>query len=172
MPITQPSPARPFSDLLSISADGRPRVLPSVHHLEALLEMDAEAVLERFKQDQVADFRKVVQALKDPANPLYTQFAELRRIAEQQGDNPFLKTALFDPDALEAMFLSLHDHVMAHPVWRHPFFVRVFNGEITRAQLTEFALHYFNQVKNTRQCVALALGRFSGVMPHALRPAQ
>jgi pyrroloquinoline quinone (PQQ) biosynthesis protein C len=62
------------------------------------------------------------------------------------------------------MFLELHDHVMDHPVWRHPFFVRVFNGDFTKEQLTRFALQYFNQVKNTRQCVALALGRFSGVM--------
>ncbi len=156
--------ATPFSDLLTVDSEGRPRVLPTVHHLEQLLEMDAEAVLERFKQDQVADFRKVVEELKDPSNALYAEFAELRTIAEAQGDNPFLDTALFDPQALEGMFLELHDHVMAHPVWRHPFFVRVFNGEIDKQQLTEFALHYFNQVKNTRQCVALALGRFSGVM--------
>jgi hypothetical protein len=53
---------------------------------------------------------------------------------------------------------------MSHPVWRHPFFMRFFQGEFTQAQATSFALNYFNQIKNTRQCVALALGRFSGVM--------
>ena len=153
-----------FSDLLRIGEDGQPWVLPSVHHLDDLLQMDAEQVLERFKQDQIADFRQVVEELRDPANPLYAQFAELRRLAGQQGDNPFLETALFNPDRLETMFMTLHEHVMAHPVWRHPFFMRVFKGEITQPQLTQFALHYFNQVKNTRQCVALALGRFSGVM--------
>lgn len=164
MSTAQPQRSGQFSDLLHIDAQGRPRVLPNVHHLADLLEMDAEQVLERFKRDQVEDFRKVVAELKDPDNPLYTQFAELRRIAESDGDNPFLRTALFDPQALETMFLDLHEHVMAHPVWRHPFFVRVFNGQITQPQLTQFALNYFNQVKNTRQCVALALGRFSGVM--------
>jgi len=51
---------------------------------------------------------------------------------------------------------------MSHPVWRHPFFLRIFRGEFDRSQLESFALNYFNQVKNTRQCVALALGRFSG----------
>ena len=164
MSVTDSPAATQFSDLLSIQPDGRPKVLPSVHHLEDLLEMDAEAVLERFKRDQMVDFQKVVAELKQPGNPLYSQFAELRRIAEQQGDNPFLNTALFHPDALEAMFLALHEHVMEHPVWRHPFFLRVFRGDITQPQLTQFALNYFNQVKNTRQCVALALGRFSGVM--------
>jgi pyrroloquinoline quinone (PQQ) biosynthesis protein C len=155
---------KPFSDLLEFDQANRPRVLPHVHHLAELLEMDAEAVLERFKRDQVDDFRRVVTELKDPNNPLYAQFADLRTIAEQQEGNPFLETALFKPERLEAMFMALHEHVMAHPVWRHPFFLRVFKGEISQAQLTQFALHYFNQVKNTRQCVALALGRFSGVM--------
>jgi hypothetical protein len=153
-----------FSDLLEILPDGTPRVLKSVHHLQELLQMDAEEVLARFKQDQVADFQQVIKELDDPENPLNRQFAALRAIAEQEPGNPFLETALFKRGELERMFLELHDHVMEHPVWRHPFFVRVFNGDIDKAQLTRFALQYFNQVKNTRQCVALALGRFSGVM--------
>jgi hypothetical protein len=154
----------PFSDLLEILPDGTPRVFANVHHLQELLQMDAEEVLDRFKRDQVADFQKVIKELEDPDNPLYRQFAELKAIAEKDPGNPFTETALFNPKALESMFLELHDHVMGHPVWRHPFFVRVFNGDVTREQLTRFALQYFNQVKNTRQCVALALGRFSGVM--------
>ncbi len=153
-----------FSDLLEILPDGRPRVPADVHHLPDLLQMDAEAVLARFKQDQVNDFKKVIKELDDPGNALNRQFARMREIAEKDPDNPFAETALFNPGALEEMFLELHDHVMEHPVWRHPFFVRVFNGDITKEQLTRFALQYFNQVKNTRQCVALALGRFSGVM--------
>lgn len=153
-----------FSDLLEILPDGTPKVLGNVHHLPDLLQMDAEAVLERFKRDQVNDFKQVIKELDDPDNALNRQFAQLRQIAEKQPGNPFTRTAVFNPGALEAMFLELHDHVMEHPVWRHPFFIRVFNGEITKEQLTRFALQYFNQVKNTRQCVALALGRFSGVM--------
>jgi pyrroloquinoline quinone (PQQ) biosynthesis protein C len=158
------APAAHFSDLLEILPDGTPRVLPYVHHLPDLLQMDAEAVLARFKQDQVGDFKRVIRELDDPHNALNRQFSRLREIAERQPGNPFNQTALFNPGALEGMFLELHDHVMDHPVWRHPFFVRVFNGDFTREQLTRFALQYFNQVKNTRQCVALALGRFSGVM--------
>lgn len=153
-----------FSDLLEILPDGTPRVRPEVHHLPDLLQMDAETVLARFKRDQVSDFRQVIRELDDPHNALNRQFAQLRTIAEKQPGNPFSRTALFNPGALEAMFLELHDHVMDHPVWRHPFFVRVFNGEFNQEQLTRFALQYFNQIKNTRQCVALALGRFSGVM--------
>ncbi len=155
---------RQFSDLLEILPDGTPRIPANVHHLPSLLQLDAEAVLARFKQEQVNDFRKVIRELDDPQNSLNQQFASLREIAEKQPGNPFIRTAAFNPAALEAMFLELHDHVMDHPVWRHPFFIRVFNGEFTKEQLTRFALQYFNQVKNTRQCVALALGRFSGVM--------
>ena len=153
-----------FSDLLEILPDGTPKVLGNVHHLSDLLQMDAEAVLARFKMDQVTDFKQVIKELEDPNNALNRQFAQLREIAEKQPGNPFSQTALFNPGALEEMFLELHDHVMEHPVWRHPFFIRVFNGEFNKEQLTRFALQYFNQVKNTRQCVALALGRFSGVM--------
>lgn len=153
-----------FSDLLEIQSDGTPRVLEEVHHLPELLQMDAEAVLTRFKQDQVTDFRKVIGELEDPTNPLHRQFAALRDIAEKQPGNPFGQTALFNPGQLERMFLELHDHVMDHPVWRHPFFVRIFNGEFDQQQLGRFAVQYFNQVKNTRQCVALAQGRFSGVI--------
>jgi hypothetical protein len=40
--------------------------------------------------------------------------------------------------------------------------VRIFEGNFQQQQLVSFALNYFNQVKNTRQCVALAQGRFSG----------
>jgi len=153
-----------FSDLLEILPDGTPRVLKPVHHLQELLQLDAEEVLARFKQDQIADFQQVIRELDDDNNPLNRQFAALRAVAEKEPGNPFLDTALFKPGELEKMFLELHDHVMDHPVWRHSFFIRVFNGEITQEQLTRFALQYFNQVKNTRQCVALALGRFSGVM--------
>lgn len=153
-----------FSDLLEIQPDGTSRLFENVHHLQDMLQMEAEEVLARFKKDQVTDFQKVIRELNDPNNPLNRQFAQLREIAEKQPGNPFLQTALFNPGALEEMFLELHDHVMEHPVWRHPFFVRVFNGDFTKEQLTRFALQYFNQVKNTRQCVALALGRFSGVM--------
>jgi hypothetical protein len=154
-----------FTDLLEVGPDGRSRLLPGVHPMRDLLEMDAEQVLERFKRDQVKDFTKVIAELKDPANPLNRMFTELRELAEKDPSNPFPQNRIFQEGALESMFLELHEHVMSHPVWRHPFFLRIFSGDYDKAQLTRFALQYFNQVKNTRQCVALALGRFSGLMP-------
>ncbi len=153
-----------FSDLLQLDGDGKPLVLPEVHHLPELLQMDAEALLARFKVDQSNDFKKVIAELDDPKNSLYRLFDELRVLADAQGDNPFGRSALFTPGELENMFLELHDHVMEHPVWRHPFFLRIFDGDFDEQQLTRFAKQYFNQVKNTRQCVALSLGRFSGTM--------
>jgi hypothetical protein len=153
-----------FSDLLEVAADGRPRLLPDVHHMPDLLDLDAEQVLARFKLDQQADFRRIIADLNQPGNPLYRLFDDLRRVAAEEPGNRFGETALFRDGELERLFQRLHDHVMDHPVWRHPFFLRVFDGRFDQAQLTEFALQYFNQVKNTRQCVALALGRFSSVM--------
>lgn len=157
--------ANRFSDLLIVDESGQPLLLPEVHPVEELLQLDAEQVLARFKQDQIGDFEHVIRDLEDPANPLFRMFDELRALAEQESDNRFGNVALFRKGALREMFLELHGHVMNHPVWRHPFFVRFFNGQFNEEQLKRFALHYFNQVKNTRQCVALALGRFNGTMP-------
>jgi len=154
-----------YSDLLEVAADGTSRLLPGVHPMRDLLEMDAEQVLERFKRDQVEDFTRVIGELKDPDNALNRMFSELRALAEKDPSNPFPRNRIFKEGALEASFADLHEHVMSHPVWRHPFFVRIFAGDFDQAQLVRFAKQYFNQVKNTRQCVALALGRFNGLMP-------
>jgi pyrroloquinoline quinone (PQQ) biosynthesis protein C len=142
--------------------DGRIRLDPEIHPFPFLLSMDAEAVLEGFRLSQRADFSQVVREVDRAESNLKRLFADLRDRTEE--GNPFRATALFRPGALEEMFLDLHDHVMAHPVWRHPFFVRVFNGDADRPQIHRFLVHYFNQVKNTRQCVALAVGRFNGLM--------
>ena len=106
----------------------------------------------------------MINELEDPANPLNKMFAELRAIAADEPGNPFPSLDIFQPGALEALFMDLHEHVMGHPVWRHPFFMRVFAGDFNLEQLKAFGQHYFNQVKNTRQCVALAIGRFNGLM--------
>jgi len=162
---SKPAAARRLTDLAEILPDGTARLLPGVHPMEDLLELSGEELLQRFKRSQEVDFRRVIAELESPDNPLTRMFDELRAVAEQEPGNPFGQTLLFEPGGLERLFTELHDHVMAHPVWRHPFFLRIFAGEFDTEQLTRFALHYFNQVKNTRQCVALALGRFSGVMP-------
>ena len=151
----------PLTDLVAVE-NGRAVLPPSVHHLPHLLDMDAEDVLTAFHQSQAEDFSAIIGSLADEGAPLHKFFADLRDAAGP--DNPFARNVLFTPGALEEMFHELHGHVMAHPVWRHPFFLRVFRGEMTQAQLTAFAKHYFNQVKNTRQCVALSIGRFHGLM--------
>lgn len=145
---------------MSVIAAG---ILPdTVHPLPNLLKLSAEGVLDAFRASQRADFTKVVAEVEQPGAPLHSLFERLRGRAE--ADNPFHNTALFRPGALQALFLDLHDHVMSHPVWRHPFFVRVFEGRIDAGQAKRFATAYFNQIKNTRQCVALAVGRFHGLM--------
>lgn len=156
--------SRIFSDLLEIDSDNRPRLLPGVHPLPDLLTLNAEEVLESFRKSQISDFTRVIQALEGEDNPLRRMFGEMRQIAEQDPSNRFNTLGLFEAGALQSMFTELHEHVMRHPVWRHPCFLRIFAGDFDRRQLESFALNYFNQVKNTRQCVALALSRFSGLI--------
>ncbi len=160
-----PSPQKQFSDLLTEAADGAPRLLDEVHPLPNLLSLEAEEVFRQFKVSQQKDFSDMIADMENPENPLYKMLGELRDIAEKEDGNRFNELDLFRSGALQELFLELHNHVMEHPVWLHPFFLRIFNGDFNQAQLARFAKHYFNQVKNTRQCVALALGRFSGLMP-------
>lgn len=150
-----------FSDLVVFEGD-RPCLPESVHPMPDLLNMDAEQVLAAFRDSQRVDFTRVVAEVEEPGSMLHGLFAGLRD--RVPADNPFHRVALFDQGALQRMFLDLHDHVMNHPVWRHPFFVRVFEGRVTAAQVAHFATAYFNQIKNTRQCVAMAVGRFHGLM--------
>lgn len=149
-------------DLLVVEEAHGPRLPTAVHPLPHLLNLSAEEVLAAFRDSQRADFSAIIGDVGRPGTLLHQVFAEL---AERVGpDHPFHRVALFRDGALERMFLDLHDHVMSHPVWRHPFFVRVFEGRIDLGQLRRFATAYFNQIKNTRQCVAMAIGRFHGLM--------
>lgn len=154
-----------FSDLLTVSGDGLPLVHPAVHPVPNLLTLDAEQVLDALRAGQLADFSRVIAQLDDSGHSLNRLVSQLRDVAARQPGNPFSQLALFRPGALRTLFLELHAHVLDHPVWRHPCFLRIFSGDFSHDQLRTFATHYFNQVKNTRQCVALALGRFSSVMP-------
>ena len=151
-----------FSDLLELHPEKGPLLQPGVHPMPDLLSLGAEEVLEAFRQSQIRDFTQVIGELEGENNPLHRLFGEMQAIAEREPDNRFNELELFKPGALRAMFMELHEHVMGHPVWRHPCFVRIFEGDFDQSQLQRFALNYFNQVKNTRQCVALAQGRFSG----------
>ncbi len=156
------NPGRAFTDLLELDSENRPRLMPGVHPMPDLLDLTAEEVLEAFRESQIRDFTRVIGALEGENNPLHRLFGQMQAIAERDPSNRFNELELFKPGALQAMFMELHEHVMRHPVWRHPCFVRIFEGNFDQAQLTRFALNYFNQLKNTRQCLALSLGRFSG----------
>ncbi len=147
---------------LAETVAGRPRLRPHIHHLPDLLDRTPADVLESFRRSQVADFAAVVAQMAQADAPLARLFADLRR--RVGSDHAFARLPYLEPRALHGLFLELHEHVMAHPVWLHPFFTRFFRGAFDRAQLEGWAVHYFNQVKNTRQCVALAIGRFHGLM--------
>ncbi len=147
---------------LASSQNGRILVPPTVHPLENLLQLDARGLLDSMRDSQRRDFLHMVAEIEAPASALHRMFAGLRDRAP--AGNPLHDIPLFRPGALAELFLDLHDHVMSHPVWLHPFFVRVFEGRATLDQLRDFSIHYFNQIKNTRQCVAAAIGRFHGLM--------
>ena len=150
------------AEMLTAQADGRMIVPEAVHPLSNLLELDAGGVLNVMRRSQQHDFSAMVAEIEKPGAPLHALFAALRdRVSD---DHPFHRIALFRKGSLQSMFLELHDHLMSHPVWLHPFFVRVFEGRIDAGQVRAFAVHYFNQIKNTRQCVAMAIGRFHGLM--------
>ena len=163
-PVSTSNNNKQFSDLLTVRADGTARLLDEVHPFPELLNMDAEEILGQFKVSQQKDFSEIIAQLEDSDNPLNQMLEELRAIAEKEDGNRFNELDLFRPGALGELFLDLHNHVMEHPVWVHPFFMRIFRGDFDQKQLEIFAKQYFNQIKNTRQCVALALGRFSGLI--------
>lgn len=149
--------------------NGRLRLPADVHHLPDLLDLSAEEVLAEFCRSQVRDFEEVVAEFEAPGSSLHALFDEVRGLAP--ADNPFQALPMFKANGLRDLFLDLHEHVMAHPVWRHPFFIRFFAADFTLPQLIAYAKNYFNQIKNTRQCVAMAIGRFHGLMGLPYGPA-
>jgi hypothetical protein len=153
---------RVFSDLLRNDEMEGPVLLAGVHPMPNLLSLDANQVLDAFRDSQLKDFTATISELDAPGSSLHEVFEGMLAIAAKQPGNRLTDLSIFKPGSMQALFVDLHDHVMAHPVWRHPCFIRIFDADFNQQQLTSFALNYFNQVKNTRQCVALAQGRFSG----------
>lgn len=142
-----------FSDLLDIDDNGNVSLPPEVHHISDLLNIAPAGILEDFQKSQIDDFLRIIESSDDILRIVFPGGASTI-------DLPYLKR-----EAFRDLFLDLHDHVMSHPVWLHPFFQRIYRGDFNLVQLKTFALHYFNQIKNTRQCVALSLGRFHGLTP-------
>lgn len=119
---------------------------------------NADEILQRFRSSQRRDFEMALRASSLQGRSLLDAIPQLEMIARSSGDD--LLDQRLDVDNLSKLFGELHDHVMGHPVWTHPFFQRFSTGDFSKQQLSLFGRHYFNQVKNTRQCVALSLGRF------------
>lgn len=132
------------------------------HPLADLLELSAGRILDYYKKSQAREFMGALQRVRAGGGDLASEVpllgAYLSRVTAST------VRARLSIGVLEELFLRMHDHVMAHPVWTHPFFARVAAGKLSSIQLRCFARHYFNQVKNTRQCVAAALGRFHAMI--------
>ncbi len=144
------------------------RLLARAHPFPDALGGSAAAIKAFCVEQQRRDFSGALSALGETGDEV---LAALPRLAGHLAAHP-------DPglvnrlgrQALLGLFERMHAHVMDHPVWTHPFFKRVARGDVTAAQLQRFAVLYFGQVKNTRQCVALALGRFYSLAPAAAAP--
>jgi hypothetical protein len=132
------------------------------HPLPNLCDMSAAEILAAYRQSQLRDVESLFAGIRDDARDLSREIAPLHGYLQAYPADSVRDR--LGVDTVEQLFRRMHEHVMGHPVWVHPFFVRVAQGDLSLAQLTMFARQYFNQVKNTRQCVALALGRFHTLM--------
>jgi hypothetical protein len=128
------------------------------HTLANLLDMSASQILAFYRNSQLIDFTTTLGKVKHGTREMADHIEILAHYLASYPSEGFHRR--LNVDSIERLFRQMHDHVMQHPVWVHPFFARITDGDIAIDQLTVFARHYFNQVKNTRQCVALALGRF------------
>jgi hypothetical protein len=133
-----------------------------VHPLPNLCAMSAPEILAAYRTSQFNDVKETLARVRCDANDLTQEIGILKRYLAAYPNASFHRR--LHTDSIEQLFRRMHEHVMSHPVWVHPFFVRMAEGDITLEQLNVFARQYFNQVKNTRQCVALALGRFHTMM--------
>jgi pyrroloquinoline quinone (PQQ) biosynthesis protein C len=132
------------------------------HPLPNLCEMTAAEILAAYRTSQFNDVKQTLARVRSDAQDLTQEIGILKRYLAVHPHASFQQRLHID--TIEKLFRRMHDHVMSHPVWVHPFFVRMAEGNMTLGQLNVFARQYFNQVKNTRQCVALALGRFHTMM--------
>ncbi len=153
--------AETFHKKVSHVGDAGVRHLPeAIHPFPDLLAMTPYDVLESYKVQQRRDFEAVFQRLKEDGGFL-PALPWIRTMLELDPQNVVARNA--DVERMRALFTDMHRHVMAHPVWTHPFFCRFHDATMERAQVARFLCHYLNQVKNTRQCVALCLGRFNSL---------
>jgi len=131
--------------------------------------MSSDEILNTYRKSQLTDILSAFDFLGRRSSTLIADIDILERYLAAF-PNEELQHRL-QLHVIQNLFEELHDHIMLHPVWTHPAFRRFTEGKVTYDQLRLFAQHYFNQVKNTRQCVALALGRFHTLLPYATEPS-
>lgn len=164
--VTEPTDRTDESDeVVNLSANARSYgpVNSAYHPLPGLLSMSCEQILGAYRTSQLGDVSAALNASALDGDNLASAIDLLGRyfaVFPSEAHRRRLNTSV-----IEGFFKDLHSHVMAHPVWMHPIFTKFSDGEVTLDQLRVFSLHYFNQVKNTRQCIALALGRFHSMLP-------
>jgi len=137
---------------------------PAFHPWPGLLSMSSDEILNTYRKSQLTDILSAFALLGRRGSTLIADIDILERYFAAFPNEELLQRLQLD--TIQNLFKELHDHVMRHPVWIHPVFRRFVEGNVTYDQLRLFAQHYFNQVKNTRQCVALALGRFHTLLPY------
>ncbi|HEY0521866.1 MAG TPA: hypothetical protein VGD08_00650 [Stellaceae bacterium] len=168
------SPSRAAAATIAASAiyeklpGGKFRLPPHIHPMPDLLQHSAEEVVAIYRENQYRDFMNVFGRIERDGVSLIEEVPVLARALARHPDTEIVRTLSIG--RLRELFAELHDHVMEHPVWLHPFFIRFFDGNFTHEELQRFARQYFNQIKNTRQCVAIALGRFNSLMPLPFGP--
>lgn len=134
-----------------------------------VLSMSAEQILQFYVDQQQRDLAAALDAICGRNHTLLEAIPSLLARITQEDREAF--GTRFSRAQLDELFHILHAHVMSHPVWQHAIFHRIAKADLTRDQLVTFATQYFNQVKNTRQCVAMALGRFNTLEPSTEFPS-
>ena len=164
--MTEPTNRTDQSDegkILRAKARSYNQVDNAYHPIPGLLSMSCDQILGAYQTSQLMDVSAAFSQSALRGDNLASAIDLLDRyfaVFPSEAHRRRINTSV-----IEGFFKDLHSHVMAHPVWTHPVFRKFSDGEVTLDQLRVFSLHYFNQVKNTRQCVALALGRFHSMVP-------
>src|SRR5690242_17223004 len=91
------------------------------HPLPNLLQMSSTQILAAYRDSQLHDFTTALRRLRDGGHELTANIDILARYLRAFPSDNFQRRMQLD--RIEQLFRDMHAHVMAHPVWVHPFFV-------------------------------------------------
>src|SRR5688572_2411748 len=114
---------------LEMSRMGR-TVGPFDHPLPNLLELPAEEILARCRKSQQLELMSTLHQARRGGGDLSSEIPLLRRYLVAHPSESLRRR--LNADVLEQLFLRVHNHVMAHPVWLHPCFARIAAGDIDK----------------------------------------